>query len=109
MLEEMQGHANLFKRRLKYLLVTLSFYSIKLIRFVVILDDKFSCLLLLFDVRVYSGKPITSSYLVLRSFEPYKILVSICGDFEDQQRTYFLCTPKIKTKVSQRKYRLDES
>ena len=105
MLEEMQGHSNLFKRRLKYLLVTLSFYSIKLIRFVVILDNKFSCLLLLFDVRVYSGKPITSSYLVLRSFEPY----NLCGDFEDHQRTCFLCIPKIETKVSQRKYRLDES
>ena len=64
----MQGDANLFKRR-HNLLVTLSCYGIKLIRFVVILDDKFSCLLLPFDVRVYSGKPITSSYPVLRSFE----------------------------------------
>ena len=83
-------------------------YSIELTRFVVILGNKSSCLSL-FDVRVYSGQPITSTYPVLRSFEPYEILVSICSDFERPAENLFSMYIENLKKVSQQKYWLDET
>ena len=72
MLEELQGQINLFKKSSYNFLATLS-CCIKITQVVVVvLGNAFSRQLFLFDVRVYSRKPITFSYPALRSFEPYK-------------------------------------
>ena len=78
MLEEMQGqYTNLFKNRLVLVILNLFCLCSRFTKFAAILGFLFP-FLLQFDARAYSGKPISSSYPRLRSFEPYKMLVAIC-------------------------------